>query len=173
MKRRILTERDITQDLHTELNKRKQSAIFLTVISCLMFCGCITYAVHYFMGEPLQGRMSFIDPTAKMVILFSFDFILVLHTFQFYYWNMYLIKAGKYAIGREELCRKEQKRYYDRGMSGVQYRLHFNSGYVVVEKDIYLNTKVGDTFHLVILYGKHPFLAYNADNYVIASYVNE
>ena len=169
MKTKVITSQDIQRDLLAVLNKRKVVAIWLTVYLCMLTLLYISYAVLYANGVHLPPhRLTFVTPTAVMIIVPLIILFLTIFLFYYYYSKSYEIKRGEFSIIKEKLSQKDRelKRYYRRVEK--ENALYFRNERIVVEDAVYSYSSVGDYFYLVELKSsKVLFFVYHTRHYEI------
>lgn len=169
MKTQIITKQDIQCDLLAVLNKRKVVAIWLTVFLCVSTLLYILYAVLYANGVYLPPhRLSFVSPTAVMIIVPIVLLFLAIFLLNYYYSSLYKIKTENYEIIEDKLCQKEKNfvSYYHR--TEKENLLYFRYGRIGVDEKVYSGSNIGDSFYLVILkFSKAPSAAYPMKYYEI------
>lgn len=175
MKKKILTEQDIQNDLLFQINKAKKLSVFLSVILAITVFFYISFVTNYadimsqYMNGNLRGKC--FHPVWGLLIGPAVIILFLVFLLNYYYIDLYQAKKGKFTIVKEAVSnkQKEQTTYYKH--TEKENLLYFPCGKISVEKEVYSYTQTGDFFFIVILRNKKaPSLVYPTKYYDIAQF---
>lgn len=173
MKNITITKADIQQTLLERVNKNKPIAIILTVCALIAVASYPVHLIRYLNGTPFEYEGGVKNPpiSASAAVAFVLPITIILLAFvaiKLYYADLYRVKKGRFLITEEPLCAKEKEfiSYYRH--IEKENLLYFRCGRVAVDKEVYSDSKIGDTFYVVTLSAKKgPCLAYNKKRFEI------
>lgn len=158
MQKQLLTKEDIKRDLLKKLNKGAPLWIYLTVITLLS-------AVALVLRVVLLAR-THADLPLEIFLLAALLAMFVWLLLEFYYLDLFRVKAEKFRILEETLYEKKREwiRYYRQSVE--ENSLYFRNFRIAVEDDVFSESRKGDTFYTVILRSsRSPIAVYRKDRY--------
>ena len=151
MQKQLLTKETIKRDLLKKLNKGAPIWVFLTVITLLS-------AVALVLRVILLAR-THADLPIELLPLPALLAMFVWLLLEFYYLDLFRVKAGKFRILEETLWEKKREwiRYYRHSVE--ENSLYFRNFRVAVEDDVFSESERGECFYAVILRSSRPPIA--------------